>query len=77
MLVTTITALLAASSQLLQAAEPEPDEGLEEIQVTGSRIRSVTSMSTPTPVTAITADELKTFNPGSTVATARRLGYQQ
>ena len=68
MLVTTITALLAASSQLLQAAEPEPDEGLEEIQVTGSRIRSVTSMSTPTPVTAITADELKTFNPGSTVA---------
>ena len=68
MLVTTITALLAASSQLLQAAEPEPDEGLEEIQVTGSRIRSVTSMSTPTLVTAITADELKTFNPGSTVA---------
>jgi outer membrane receptor protein involved in Fe transport len=49
-------------------AQAQPEEGLEEIQITGSRIRNVTSMSTPTPVTAITADELTTFNPGSTVA---------
>ena len=44
------------------------DTGLEEIQITGSRIRNVTSMTTATPVTAITSNELTTFNPGSTVA---------
>jgi outer membrane receptor protein involved in Fe transport len=41
---------------------------LEEIQVTGSRIRLVDGMSAPTPVTAITTDELNNFNPGRTIA---------
>jgi iron complex outermembrane recepter protein len=44
------------------------DASLEEIQITGSRIRNTTSMTTPTPVTAVTQDELRNLNPGSTVA---------
>jgi len=42
--------------------------GLEEIQVTGSRILNQTSMVTPTPVTAVTQDELVSLNPGTTMA---------
>src|SRR5690606_4544575 len=41
---------------------------IEEISVTGSRIRAVNGMAEPTPVTAITVDELNDFNPGSTIA---------
>jgi iron complex outermembrane receptor protein len=40
----------------------------EEITVTGTRIRQVTGMATPTPVTAMTITELTDFNPGSTTA---------
>ncbi|HWK55125.1 MAG TPA: TonB-dependent receptor, partial [Hyphomicrobiales bacterium] len=47
----------------LQAAD-----ALEEIQVTGSRIRATDGMVTPTPVTAMSTDELSSFQPGSTVA---------
>ncbi|MDR0780042.1 MAG: TonB-dependent receptor [Pseudomonadales bacterium] len=41
---------------------------LEEIQVTGTRIRVVDGMSAPTPVTAMSVEELKTFDPGGSVA---------
>jgi len=43
-------------------------EELEEIQVTGSRIRATDGMVAPTPVTAITSNELSAFQPGATVA---------
>jgi outer membrane receptor protein involved in Fe transport len=43
-------------------------QALEEIQVTGSRIRVVDGMTAPTPVTAITVDELNSFDPGTTMA---------
>lgn len=46
----------------------QDDVSIEEIQVTGSRIRAVDGMTAPTPVTAMTVDELTDFNPGSTVA---------
>ena len=46
----------------------QDDETIEEISVTGSRIRAIDGMSAPTPVTAMTLDELTDFNPGSTVA---------
>lgn len=41
---------------------------LEEIQVTGSRIRATDGMVMPTPVTAMSTEELASFQPGSTVA---------
>ena len=44
------------------------DQGLEEIQITGSRIRTTNGMAEPTPVTAITTNELSSFDPGGTVA---------
>lgn len=43
-------------------------DSIEEITVTGSRIRATDGMAAPTPVTAITPDELNTFDPGGTVA---------
>ena len=50
------------------AAIAQDDPSLEEIVVTGSRVRQVTGMATPTPVTAMTMMELTEFNPGSTLA---------
>lgn len=44
------------------------DEQLEEIQVTGTRIRNQTTITTPTPVTAVTTSELQNLNPASTMA---------
>ncbi|MFN0002102.1 MAG: TonB-dependent receptor plug domain-containing protein, partial [Pseudohongiellaceae bacterium] len=58
---------LFVSGALAQAV-PVETQNLEEIQITGSRIRNVTSMSTPNPVTALTVDELANLNPGATVA---------
>jgi outer membrane receptor protein involved in Fe transport len=49
-------------------AQQAAPAGLEEIQVTGSRVRLQDGMTAPTPVTAITASELNDFDPGSTVA---------
>lgn len=40
----------------------------EEITITGSRIRYTDGMATPTPVTALTPEELASFEPGATVA---------
>lgn len=60
--IATTLAGLAAPHALAQ------NEALEEIRVTGSRIRVVDGMTAPTPVTAMTLDELTDFNPGSTVA---------
>jgi outer membrane receptor protein involved in Fe transport len=51
-----------------QPTNQNPPAALEEIQVTGSRIRLVDGMSAPTPVTAVTTDELKSFDPGTTMA---------
>ncbi|MFN0002829.1 MAG: TonB-dependent receptor domain-containing protein [Pseudohongiellaceae bacterium] len=58
----TSSAVTAQDANAAAAAE------LEEITVTGSRVRVVTGMTAPTPVTAITVAELINFNPGSTVA---------
>ncbi len=41
---------------------------IEEISVTGSRIRQTSGMITPTPVTAVTMPELTNFEPGGTVS---------
>src|SRR5690606_31234780 len=41
---------------------------LEEISVTGTRIRATDGMAMPVPVTALTTAELTTFEPGGTIA---------
>lgn len=54
-------------SPLLQAQQ-EATEALEEITVTGSRIRMTDGMAAPTPVTSVTVQELANFEPGGTIA---------
>src|SRR5687768_16736063 len=52
------------TSSLTQAAE----EQLEEIQITGTRIRTTDGMVQPTPVTAVTTAEMQNFDPASSVS---------
>lgn len=52
----------------LAATSVAQEAQIEEVTVTGTRIRQVTGMATPTPVTAVTVDELTDFNPGTTLA---------
>src|SRR5690554_6733500 len=67
LLASTMAAIVAGLAA--QTAQAQGDDvQLEEITVTGSRVRQVTGMTTPTPVTAITTDELTNFNPGSSLA---------
>lgn len=57
-------ALCAPQYALSQDAEGTEAE-LEEVTITGTRIRTVTGMDTPTPVTALVAEELLTMSPMS------------
>jgi outer membrane receptor protein involved in Fe transport len=50
------------------AAQTPADAALEEITVTGTRIRATDGMAEPVPVTTLTPEELQMFEPGSTVA---------
>jgi iron complex outermembrane receptor protein len=65
-----VVALTATCGGLAGAtAMAQSDQAtLEEVTVTGSRIRPTDGMSAPTPVTAVTVEELSDFNPGSTIA---------
>ncbi len=63
-----VASLLVAGIAAPSSMAAEVEEELEEIQVTGSRIRATTSMTTPTPVTSITQTELKSLNPAATMA---------
>jgi len=54
-------AVAASFGGLAHAQESGP---IEEVQVTGSRIQA-TGMTTPTPVTSVTAEELYTLAPGT------------
>ncbi len=68
LLVSTLSAAIAAI--LAGSTNPtfaQPEE-LEEIQVTGSRIRQTSGFETPTPVTAISTDEMFAFAPGNNIA---------
>ena len=64
--ISVMTALYGCFAGGLAYAQDNSE--IEEISVTGSRIRAVDGMSAPTPVTAMTVGELNDFNPGSTVA---------
>src|SRR5688572_20804576 len=63
-----VTATLATFSTSLATAQQTAAPDVEEIQITGSRVRLQDGMTAPTPVTAITTAELNDFDPGSTVA---------
>ena len=63
-----ITATLAALGPALATAQQSTAGGVEEIQVTGTRVRLADGMSAPTPVTSLTTDELRNFDPGTTMA---------
>src|SRR5690606_21293401 len=56
---------LAMCAEPLPAAETEGALELEEVTVTGTRIRAVTGMDTPTPVTAVAVDEIVAMSPVS------------
>ncbi len=60
-------AAVAATTAFSGAYAQEGAE-LEEITVTGSRIRQTDGMTAPTPVTAVTIAELTDFEPGGTIA---------
>lgn len=46
----------------------QAQNNLEEIMITGTRIRATDGMASPVPVTAISTEELRSFEPGATVA---------
>src|SRR4026208_1191554 len=50
------------------AAQTPADAALEEITVTGTRIRATDGMAEPVPVTTLTVQELALFEPGGTIA---------
>ena len=59
---------LSIASATLVASGVQAQEELEEIQVTGTRIRTTDGMVTPTPVTAVTTTEMQSFDPASSVS---------
>ncbi|HWK54560.1 MAG TPA: TonB-dependent receptor [Hyphomicrobiales bacterium] len=62
------TMVLAIATAGVFSAPLFAQQNLEEIQVTGTRIRATDGMVMPTPVTTVTPAELQSFQPGSTVA---------
>jgi len=56
---------IGSTKSFAQQAGAEP---IEEITVTGSRVRRTDGMAEPTPVTTVTRQELLMFEPGGTVA---------
>ena len=56
-------ALALAGVQAGFAAE----EQLEEVQVTGSRITLAPGMTTPTPVTSVTAEDMESLGPNQII----------
>ena len=63
-----ISALAAAISAVTGNVYAQDDGTLEEITVTGSRIRQTSGFTTPVPVTSLSTTELFDLAPGSSVA---------
>jgi len=59
---------LSVTSILLGSSVLQAQEDLEEIRVTGTRIRNTDGMVQPTPVTTVTTDEMRDFDPSSSVS---------
>ncbi len=65
--------LTLATSTLLAAGLPvahSAEEGspVQEVTITGSRIRQQTGMTTPVPVTSLSTSDLAALNPGASIA---------
>ena len=69
-LCSAVTLALAGTYTGVSIAQPQPQtqEQLEEITVTGSRIQRDTTFATAVPVTAVTTADLASFKPGATMA---------
>ncbi len=69
LLASAIAAILAAGSGGVALGQAPPQQNaIEEISVTGSRIRTTSGFESPTPITSISTSELKSFEPGNTVS---------
>jgi iron complex outermembrane recepter protein len=66
-------AIAAESAHAAQAATPAAEQDLGEVVVTGSRITGSVGMTTPTPVTAVTADELSVLSPSTLISAMSQL----
>lgn len=66
-----VLGLTLANAGGVQAAEE--DAGLAEVVVTGSRIVLPTGMTTPTPVTAVSSEELALMSPGTMISALTQL----
>jgi iron complex outermembrane receptor protein len=58
----------AATSAITFSSTAFAQSEVEEVRVTGTRIRQTDGMVTPTPVTAVTTDEMRDFDPSSSVS---------
>lgn len=66
---TVAIATITSAALIPNPGFAQDDAGeIQEIAVTGSRIRATDGMATPTPVTAVSIEELSNFEPGGTVA---------
>ena len=68
--ITTLACAISYALYMSPAVQAQGDDAndLEEIQVTGTRIRMTNGMAEPTPVTSVTPAELMNFEPGGTIA---------
>ena len=66
-LAAAIGSLLLAGNGAAQT-QTQAEQSVEEITVTGTRLRRTDGMAEPVPVTTLTTEELSMFEPGSTVA---------
>src|SRR4051812_4259151 len=62
-----ITAGLVAIAGLSSAAQAAESDELQEVTVTGSRIRLQSGMNTPVPVTTLAPSDLTALNPGASI----------
>lgn len=65
---TAIAMLLGGQTVNAQQAQGEEGDVLEEIVVTGSRITRTSGFTTAVPVTAVSIEDLTTYQPGTTIA---------
>jgi len=66
-------AISAENVRAAQASTPAAEQELGEVVVTGSRITGSVGMTTPTPVTAVTADELAALSPSTLISAMSQL----
>jgi len=64
----SVTAALLLGTHVQAQQAQTSNSAVEEVYVTGTRIRATDGMVTPTPVTSVTQAELANFEPGTTIS---------